>query len=167
MFRKILVQSKTADDQKGFILITSILILVVLTLIATAMFSTSLFEIIISGSHKITQEQFYKADAGINATLAENEPPPIGLAVSNPDTFTCDDAPGETEFTKFDIDSDGNDDVFLYLMYRDPNAVPPEIRVASCATDGNVFAGIYAGLQYGTVAGTQDGQGDILEDNPL
>ncbi len=158
---------RIGGGQEGFILITSILILVVLTLLATAMYNTSLFEIMIAGTQKQTQQQFYLADAGINATIAENEPPPQSMQVSSPDTFTCDDAATEIEFTRFDIDGDTVDDVFLYLIRRDPAAVPPEIRVASCATTGDVFVGIYAGLNYGSSAGAQEGQGDALEDNPL
>ncbi len=156
-------------NEGGFILITSILILLVLTLVATAMYNSSFFEIMIAGSQKITHEQFYKADAGINATLAQNVPPVAGLGVSlqdtsiNPDTFTCDDTAGITEFTKFDVDADGTDDVFLYLLGR--SGSPPEIRVLSCATEGNVLSGVYAGLRYGTPPGAQPGTGDILEYN--
>ncbi|MFU8773249.1 MAG: PilX N-terminal domain-containing pilus assembly protein [Anaerolineales bacterium] len=66
------------NNEKGFVLITSLLILVVVMIIGIAATNTSLLEIQISGNDRVTKEAFYASEGGveIGAKLVE---------VSNPE----------------------------------------------------------------------------------
>ena len=150
-------------NEEGFVMITSILVLIVLTLVGTAMFNTSVFETMIAGSERRNQERFFSADAGINAVLAEDSIPSDSFLPSN---FTspfvnCNEPGGQLSFAGFDLDGDGTDDVSVYLLQKFGN--PPEIRVASCAVQGNTTGEILAGIQYGAAVGGTGGTGDVLE----
>lgn len=58
------VHSTPARDQKGFALITTLLILVLLTFIGLAGINNTSFEIKIAGNEKQANQRFYTADSG-------------------------------------------------------------------------------------------------------
>ncbi len=152
-------------NENGFVLITSILVLIVLTLVGTAMYNTTLFETIIAGNDMKSQEQFFMADGGLNAVLAEHpDPPDLPTNYANPGNkySNCDNPNLAPMFTSFDLDSDNTDDVMIYLL-ENSNSNPPEIRVAACARRGTTIGEIIAGIQYGTPTGAPGSTGDILE----
>ena len=159
-------------NEDGFVLVTSILVLIVLTLIGTAMFNTSLFETIIAGSEKMHQAQFFTADGGVNAFMAQASinrvPPPDAFIVPNfdrikdpnHDTFDCNNPVG-IPFSSLDIDGNPGDDISLYMLLKDPSVNPPELRVASCLTQSRNAVKITVGVQYGLPAG------GMVTNNPL
>lgn len=162
-----LILTKTLNNERGFVLILSMIMLVVLTLIALSMSSSTIFEINIAGNEKIAREQFFKADAGINLAIAEDETPPdafLPAMAPPPGPFlNCNNPQGQLPFAEYDLDNDGTDDVALYLLSK--HSTPAIIDLVSCATLGTTTAQIQTGLQYGLKAGGMENQGDILSNN--
>lgn len=158
------LESEKKED--GFVLIAAILMLLVLSLMAAAMTTSTMFEVTMSGNAKKSQEQFYKADAGINGVLAEGEIPADSFLPASYGAnkfLNCNTPQLQPPFVEFDLDGDGVDDVALYALEK--SGTPPEVRVASCAIDKGTTSEIVAGIQYGTPPGAQEGIGDPLEYN--
>lgn len=53
-------------DEKGFVLVLSMLMIVVLTLIGLASMSSSIFEIKLAGNDLLKKQAFYNAESGLN-----------------------------------------------------------------------------------------------------
>lgn len=157
---------KFSQAEQGFVLIAAILMLLVLSLMAAAMTSSTMFEVTMSGNAKKSQEQFYKADAGVNAVLAKGDIPQdsfLPAAYGTNQFLNCNTPQAQPPFEVFDLDGDTNADVAVYAMEK--SGTPPEVRVVSCAKDKGTTAEIVAGIQYGTPPGAQAGIGDPLEYN--
>ncbi len=84
------------DNEDGFILVITMLILIVLTLIGLSATRTTNVELQIAGNEKWTQESFYKADGGTEIgflLIEENVSCPTGFSTTgfddtDPATFT-------------------------------------------------------------------------------
>jgi len=61
---------KTMKNEQGFVLITSLLMLMVLMIIGISATNTTTIELRISGNDKVAKETFYQADAGTQAGMA-------------------------------------------------------------------------------------------------
>jgi hypothetical protein len=157
--------TKAINNERGFVLILSMIMLVVLTLLALAMSTSTLYEINIAGNERVSREQFFKADAGVNVAIAVDETPADAfLPAAFPNPFAnCNNPRDQLPFAEYDLDNDGTDDVALYLLSK--QGTPAIIDMVSCATLGTTTAQIQTGLQYGLKAGAGDNQGDILSNN--
>lgn len=156
--KKITLQYKymRISNEKGFVLVTSLLILVVITLMALAIANTTSMEILIAGNEREYQEQFFKADAGVNTLLALNTIPNNSLLPAN---FTnpfdnCNDVGNQTPLGSYSLDGDATNDVSLYLLSK--FGPPTEIQIASCATSGNATAEIIAGIEFSLSPGAPE-----------
>jgi Tfp pilus assembly protein PilX len=152
-------------NEKGFVLIVAMLMLLVISLMGIFMSNTTTTEVTIAGNEKFSQEQFYTADAAVNTVIAENTVPsdtfkPGALYAVTP--FNC-NSPLHAPFAQYNIDGNAGNDVAVYLLTK--SGAPAEIQVASCATLNNTTAQIIAGIQYGTLPGGQPGTGDPLQLN--
>lgn len=150
-------------NEKGFVLIVAMLMLLVISLMGIFMSNTTTTEVTIAGNEKFSLELFYKADAGVNSVIAENTPPndafkPGALYSASP--FSC-NSPLHAPFAQYNVDGIAGNDVSVYLLTK--NGVPPEIQVASCATQNNTTAQIVSGILYSAGVGGQQGTGDILQ----
>jgi hypothetical protein len=58
-------------NEKGTVLVVSLLILLVLTIIALSLINTSTFEVSISGNERARMEAFYAAEGGIQRALSQ------------------------------------------------------------------------------------------------
>ena len=56
---------KYLREEKGFILVIALMMLLVLTLIGIGSVNTSTYELLITGNYRVSEEAFYAADAGI------------------------------------------------------------------------------------------------------
>jgi hypothetical protein len=147
------------NNEDGFVLIVAMMMLVVITLMGMSMSNTSTTEIMIAGNARQSQDQFYTADAGINAAVAQNIDPTAAAVVPNPAAFTCAGVPGNgaAPFTSFNIDGNAGNDVFLYVISHKVNTGGhPEIRAASCAPAGTSVAQIITGIEYAIPPGGQN-----------
>jgi len=63
---------KTVNNEKGFVLITSLLILVVVMIIGIAATNTTSLELQISSNDRLTKVAFYSAESGIAYTFSED-----------------------------------------------------------------------------------------------
>lgn len=61
--------SKTLKNEQGFVLITSLMMLVVLMVIGIAATNTTTLELQISGNDKMTNQTFYRADAATREAM--------------------------------------------------------------------------------------------------
>ncbi len=152
-------------NSEGFVLVTALLLLMVLSLIGAAMSTTTFFEVTMAGNAKKSKEQFYKADAGINMVLAENAVPPsafLPAAFATP-FLNCNFPQAQLPWTTYDLNSDGRDDVSMYLLEKSTSGGPPEVEIASCAIENGTTSQIIAGIQYSNTGGSQTSPGDINE----
>lgn len=76
---------KTINNEQGFVLITSLLMLVVLMIIGIAATNTTTLELQISGNDKAAKQTFYQADGGIQvgAELVEDAIERVGFATDD------------------------------------------------------------------------------------
>lgn len=75
------------NDEKGFILIVSLMMLVILSLVGSFALNTTIFELQISGNDKVAKDSFYRADAGGQAgseLLEQNLGCPNGFSANPP-----------------------------------------------------------------------------------
>ena len=59
------MMNKTMNNEKGFVLIATILILLILLIIGIAATNTTIFELQISGNDRVAKEVFYAAEGGL------------------------------------------------------------------------------------------------------
>ncbi|KAF0188875.1 MAG: hypothetical protein FD168_1399 [Desulfobulbaceae bacterium] len=154
------------SNEKGFVLIVAMLMLLVISLMGIFMSNTTTTEVIIAGNERHSQEQFFKADAGVNVVIAENTVPGDGFKPGTLYTppalpFNC-NTPLHLRFAHYDIDGVAGDEVNVFLLEKSAST-PVEIQVASCVTENNTTAQIIAGIQYGANLGRQKGTGDPNE----
>ena len=149
--------------EDGFVLVTSLVILVVLTIIGMAALTTTQIEIQISGNDRVIRRQFYKADGAINYIIAKNHAPPpgtpvyAGLDCNNPPVIPgVGDVLEVDGLEQVDVDGDGLPDANIYLVVGNNNHVPPEIEVVSCATLNSATAQITAGIRFSNGGPLQD-----------
>jgi hypothetical protein len=148
-------------NENGFVLIVAMLMLLVITLMGISMSNTSTMEVMISGNERRSQEQFYIADAGVNAVIADDTDPGAAAVVPTPLAFTCAvPGVGAAPFESYNIDGIVGDDVDAYLLFRSA-AFPPRIEVATCPAVDSMR--ITAGIQLGTPNGAPPGTGDRFE----
>ena len=160
------ILQKTSGNEDGFVLVAAILILLVLSLLAAAMTSSTMFEVTMAGNAKKSQEQFYRADAGINGVLAKGDIPADSFLPASYGAnkfLNCNNPQAQPPFEEFDLNGDAVNDVQVYALEK--SGTPPEVRVVSCAKDKGTTSEIVAGIQYGTPPGAQAGIGDPLEYN--
>lgn len=76
---------KTISNEQGFVLITSLLMLVVLMIIGIAATNTTTIELQISGNDKAAKQTFYQADGGtqVGAELVEDAIERAGFATDD------------------------------------------------------------------------------------
>lgn len=55
---------KKINNENGFVLVTTLLVLVILTFIGIAATNTTYFELNIAGNERVAQQRFYTADSG-------------------------------------------------------------------------------------------------------
>lgn len=154
---------RNLNNEDGFLLIASILVLLVASVLAVAMSNTTITEIMIAGNDKIAQDQFFKADAGVNTVIAQNIIPNDSFLPANfpgNDFVDCNTPRGQTAFSTVDLDGDATNDVSLYFLSKSPTT-PIEIEIASCAQQGDTMASIIAGLQYATLVGGKPPEGPL------
>ena len=60
---------KAADNEQGFVLIASLLMLMILMIIGVAATNTTIIELQISGNDKLNKQTFYQAEAVINEAV--------------------------------------------------------------------------------------------------
>ena len=58
------------QEERGFVLVLALLMLLVLTLIGASSMSSTNFEVLISGNKRISEKAFYSAEAGIHEFMA-------------------------------------------------------------------------------------------------
>ncbi len=149
-------------NEEGFVLIVAMLMLLVISLIGVFMSNSTTTEVAISGNERHSQELFYRADAGINAVIAESTDPGPGAVVT---PFTGCPVPqpvGGNHFAAYDIDGVGGNDVFVYLLsyHNDLKTGLPIARIASCARDDGATAQIITGVKFGLGTGKGADIGD-------
>jgi Tfp pilus assembly protein PilX len=152
---------KGVKNQEGFVLITSMMVLVALTFLGIAALNTASFETMIAGNEKEYQRQFFYSDGAINAMLGEDNRPNVGNlpgGAVNLNTISCTDLQGHAPFVNYDVDGDAaTAPTDLYYLQR-LSATPFEVEVLSCSSLGNAVAGISAGVRFG--------QGPVNPGNP-
>jgi len=66
--KKIIFKIRIKKNEKGAVLITSLLVILLLTVIGLTAIDTSIFEVMISGNYRTHNAAFYASDSGINIT---------------------------------------------------------------------------------------------------
>jgi Tfp pilus assembly protein PilX len=118
----------------GYILITSLLLLLVLTVLGLSAIGTSTIENMLSGNIRLRETNISRADSGVEISTAIVE---RAVRVQNVDGFTniVKDPNLPVELRSSSFDSDGNTDVSFNIV-KDPN-LPVELRSSSFDSDGN------------------------------
>lgn len=121
-------------NEKGFVLVASLMILVVLTVVGITATNTSFLEMLISGNDRFQKQTFYQADAGTEVGINlvyEN-----ALCLNTQDGFQPENA-GDPALIDGNIWVDN-----AYLNFSDPSSSPPSglpsdaNRVARYYTEG-------------------------------
>jgi len=150
-------------SEEGFILVTSMMIMIAVALLGIAATNTATFEMQIAGNERWAQEQFFQADSGINELLARDFEPshPGNLPSPFPPAapITCTNLQGHTPFQTYDPDGDGSNVQLYYMKRIDQNPFIGEIL--ACASKGNTIASITAGIEFGLPPGGIGGSNPV------
>lgn len=129
------------ENEKGFVLITALVILVLLTFMGIFALNTTTTEIQISGNDRVYKQAFYSADSGISYAVQR------GITIfpsAAPNVLTNLAQPA-------DLSTD------ILLQYIDNGGSPRQVEVHSTGTAaGGGSSTLIAGI-VGTMAGQQQG----------
>ena len=146
------------DNENGYILITSLLLLLVLTLIGMSAINTSTVENMLSGNMKLRERNLSKADGGLDISARV-----INYVVSAGDQIGFADIIGdatlETELRTVFFDCDSNEDANPDVSYAVDEAGGNNVNVDidkmynKWGNDAIEFAAGYEGLGKGGASG--------------
>jgi Tfp pilus assembly protein PilX len=146
------------DNEKGYILITSMLMLLVLTVIGLAAINTSTIENKLSGNMRLRERNVSKADGGLGISNKIIE----HLVREGDQTGFADiigDATLETELRSVSFDCDTNEDANPDVSYAVDDAAANNVNVDidkmynTWGNDAIEFAAGYEGLGKGGASG--------------
>lgn len=151
-------------SEEGFVLITSMMVMIAVALLGIAATTTAVFEMRIAGNEKWYQEQFFQADSGINELLARDVRPNHPGHLPNPtpaanNPITCTNLQAHASFQTYDPNGDGNNVALYYIRRANQDPFIGEILV--CATKGNTIASITAGIEFGLPPGAIPGTNPV------
>jgi hypothetical protein len=142
----LLLTPLTLESEKGFVLITALVILVLLTFLGIFALNTTTTEIQISGNDRAYKQAFYRADSGISYAVQSG----IAIFPSAAPNF----------LTNFALPA-GPLTADILLQYIDNGGSPRQVEVHSTGTAaGGGSSTLIAGI-VGTMAGQQQGPNEL------
>jgi len=136
-------------SEDGFVLVTSMLVMVAVSLLGVAALNTTIFEIMIAGNEKWSQEQFFRADSAINMMLAEAPAPPNESSDKVSNIGSCRKLIDDNENVwKNNILRLPVGEYPVYLFYLQKDANDSDIyKIRSCAKRENTIVSLTVGVE--------------------
>ncbi len=142
-----LITTGNIHSEEGFVLLTSMMIMIAVALLGIAATNTSMFEMQIAGNERWSQDQFFQADSGVNTVLANSRtgepgrPTPQAVAPPLP---TCTNPQGHVPYySHASIPS-----VTFYYVGK-VSDTPYLAEILVCAARGNSVSSVTAGIEFG------------------
>lgn len=136
-------------SEDGFVLVTSMLVMVAVSLLGVAALNTTIFEIMIAGNEKWSQEQFFRADSAINMMLAKAPVPPDESSDKVSNIGSCRKLIDDNENVwKNNILRLPVGEYPVYLFYLQKDANDSDIyKIRSCAKRENTIVSLTVGVE--------------------